>query len=61
MVASAKTSEEPSFLSSLFFPDSTTGSLQIPGFVLLDSLSRAWTWAMPVEPKDLLSRSHREL
>lgn len=58
MVASAKTSEEPFFLSSLFFPNSMSECLQIPGFVLFDSLSRTWMWAMPVEPKDLLSRSH---
>lgn len=59
VVASAKTSEEPSFLSSLFFPNSMSECLQIPGFVLFDFLSKTWTRAMPVEPKDLLSRSHR--
>lgn len=58
VVASAKTSEEPSFLSSFFFPNSMSESLQIPGSVLFGSLSRTWTWAMPVEPKGLLSRSH---
>lgn len=58
VVASAKTSEESSFLSSLFFPNSMSESLQIPGSVLFDLLSRTWTWAMPVEPKGLPSRSH---